>query len=90
MRPVAGPASEAWDPMHRAAAIGTVEDEVAELALEVGLHPEETPRRSIFAWTVTGGAVEAGGHRLVDELIGLRGSVTAATARSKTFLSRRT
>ena len=41
MRPVARRHAEARDPMHRATAVGAMEDERAELALEGSLHVQE-------------------------------------------------
>lgn len=41
MRPVTRRRPEAGDPMHRQAAVSAVEDEHAEIELEVGLHSEE-------------------------------------------------
>jgi hypothetical protein len=41
VRPVAGGDAEPRDPMHVEAALRAVEDEVLELALEVGLHLQE-------------------------------------------------
>jgi hypothetical protein len=52
VRPVTRGDAEARDPVHVETALRAVEGEVLELALEVGLHLEES--RSIFAWTLTG------------------------------------
>lgn len=72
MRPMTRPGPEPGYPMNRSAAIRTVEDELAELALEVGLHVQELEPQHLRVDGQRMGPVEAGVKSLVDELVGLR------------------
>jgi hypothetical protein len=67
-----GSAPEAGDPMDVEAARRAVEDEFAELPLEIRLHAEEFEPEQLCVDRKRVRPIEAGGDRLVDELVGLR------------------
>lgn len=72
MRPVPCRSSEASNPVNRPPAISTVEDELAELSLEIGLHVEQLQAEHLRVDRERMRSAEAGGERLVDEAVSLR------------------
>lgn len=84
MRPVAGRYPESRDPVNVEAAPRTVEDEVLELPIEVGLHVQQREPEHLGMGDERIGPAVADVDRLVDEGVGLRCLLcTTRTARSR-------